>query len=119
MKTLETSSTNSSGPSAIAKRNKCHFAVEEVAYLDHLISAEGVKANPSKIEAMLSWPISKNPKSLRGFLRLNGYYRKFIKNCKMIVAPFTSLLKINAFKWNEDAGNAFNELKRVVTQPLS
>lgn len=38
-----------------------------------------------------------------------------IKNYKMIVAPLTSLLKINAFKWNEDVENAFNELKRVVT----
>lgn len=50
-----------------AKRSKCGFTITKIDYLGHLIS-DGVKANPSKISAMLEWPVPANLKSLRGFL---------------------------------------------------
>ncbi|XP_041011286.1 uncharacterized protein LOC121255061 [Juglans microcarpa x Juglans regia] len=63
-----------------AKKSKCHFACQEIEYLGHLISKEGVKANPRKLEAMINWPVPKTLKALRGFLGLTGYYRKFIQH---------------------------------------
>ena len=39
-----------------AKRNKCSFAQTEVEYLGHIISDQGVMANPKKVEGMMSWP---------------------------------------------------------------
>jgi hypothetical protein len=68
-----------------------------VDYLEHIISQQGVKANPGKIQTMVDWPFPSNIKSLRGFLGLTGYYRKFIKGYGSIVAPLTSMLKKNAF----------------------
>jgi hypothetical protein len=88
-----------------------HFGCQKVEYLGHVITEEGVEADPSKIEAMLKWHVPKNPKALRGFLNLTGYYKKFVKGYGGITAPLTSLLKNNSFNWNEKAERAFNQLK--------
>lgn len=57
-----------------AKASKCRFGVSEIDYLGHLISSNGVRADPSKLHAMLQWPVPLSIKSLRGVLGLTGYY---------------------------------------------
>jgi hypothetical protein len=101
-----------------AKKSKCHFGVNEIDYLGHFISEQGVRTNPSKIEAMSKWPTPSTIKSLRGFLGLTGYYRKFIRGYGVIAASLTALLrKKNAFKWSEDTTTTFQALKHAVTHP--
>ncbi|KAF5477262.1 hypothetical protein F2P56_003913 [Juglans regia] len=55
-----------------AKLSNCQFGVHEVDYLGHIVSGQGVKADPEKVEAMIEWPTPLNTKSLRGFLGLTG-----------------------------------------------
>ena len=62
-----------------AKRSKCKFACNEMEYLGHVIIGDGVHTDPKKIVAMQQWPTLTNIKSLRGFLGLTGYYKKFVK----------------------------------------
>jgi hypothetical protein len=57
-----------------ANPSKCAFGVQEVEYLGHIVSHEGVKFDPNKIKAMREWPIPKNLKKLRGLLVLTSYY---------------------------------------------
>jgi hypothetical protein len=57
-----------------AKISKCTFGKEEVEYLGHVISKEGVKVDPNKIKAIMEWPKPNNISKLRGFLGLTGYY---------------------------------------------
>ena len=99
------------------KMNKCTWAQPRVSYLGHCISAAGVEADPDKIEAMQAWPKPANPKALRGFLGLTGYYRRFIQGYGQIAAPLTAMLKKNNFQWTDKAESAFAELKKAMISP--
>ncbi|GKA70256.1 putative mitochondrial protein [Tanacetum coccineum] len=109
---LQTMRTNS----MFAKKNKRVFVLDQVKYLGHVISAKGVSTDPSKIEAMKNWPVPRNIKELRGFLRLTGYYRRFIKGFATISQPLSNLLKNNAFHWSTDAQISFENLKEAMIQ---
>lgn len=101
-----------------AKQSKCHFGSEEVIYLGHIISGEGVRTNSNKTKAMLNWPAPNSLQSLRGFLGLIGYYRKFIMGYDQLTSPLTDLLQKDSFHWDVATQYSFDQLKAVVTSPL-
>lgn len=73
--------------------DKSEFLCKEVEFLGHVITPEGVKPNPRKIEAITRFPIPKTAKEIKSFLGLLGYYRRFIKNFAKLTKPFTKCLK--------------------------
>jgi len=101
-----------------AKPSKCAFGVQEVEYLGHVVSREGVKVDPNKIKAIREWTIPKTLKKLRGFLGLRGYYRKFVKNYGQTTTTLTTLLKKEAFSWKEEETKDFEKLKEAMCTTL-
>jgi hypothetical protein len=97
------------------KRSKCSFGERSVAYLGHVISANGVAMDDDKVEAVASWPEPRSVRGVRGFLGLAGYYRKFIRDFGSIAAPLTRLLRKEAFAWTPEVAEAFTALKRALS----
>jgi hypothetical protein len=91
-----------------AKMSKCVFGVSQVEYLGHVISAQGVSTDPTKISAIAEWATPKSFTQLRSFLGLAGYYRRFIKGFGVICRPLHDLLKKGNFNWMAQHDAAFS-----------
>lgn len=100
--------------------DKCNLFRKEINYLGHIISAEGVRPDPKKTDAVEKFPIPNSVKKIREFLGLTGYYRRFIDNYAKISKPLTSLLqKDTEFVWGESQTEAFEALKnKLVNSPI-
>lgn len=73
--------------------DKTEFLKKETPFLGHIVTAEGVKPDPSKIKSIQQFPIPKTNKEIKSFLGLLGYYRKFIPNFAHLTKPMTACLK--------------------------
>lgn len=101
------------------KPKKCILFKDEVSFLGHVVSANGIQCDPQKIAAIKEWPVPENISDVRSFLGLASYYRKFIYNFSQIAYPLTRLTQKNRhFEWSEESENAFNTLKRLLTESL-
>ncbi|KAJ9561583.1 hypothetical protein OSB04_006743 [Centaurea solstitialis] len=84
----------------------------EVQFLGHLVNREGIKVDPTKIEAVIRWEVPNTPTEIRSFLGLAGYYRRFIPDFSKIVVPLTRLTQKNVkFVWGEEQQKAFELLR--------
>ncbi|XP_020209345.1 uncharacterized protein LOC109794301, partial [Cajanus cajan] len=85
-------------------------------FLVHVISAQGIVVDPTKVEAVLRWERPKSVTEVRGFVGLVGYYRIFIEGFSKIVMPLTQLTrKDHPFVWMEECEKSFQELKEKLT----
>ncbi|XP_043474040.1 uncharacterized protein LOC122506110 [Leptopilina heterotoma] len=97
--------------------DKCEFLRPELEYLGHLVTKDGIKPNPNKTKAVSEFKVPHNRTSLKSFLGLSGYYRKFIKNYSTIAKPLTELTKESKqFIWTPDCQKAFDTLKLSLCQ---
>ena len=67
--------------------------MNEVKFLGHVVSAEEVSVDESKVEAVAKWERPKNIFEIRSFLGLAGYYRRFVQDFSKIAAPMTHLTR--------------------------
>jgi hypothetical protein len=102
------------------KLSKCEFWMKQIAFLGHVISKGGIFVDPSKVYDVLSWNAPTSVSDIRSFLRLAGYYRRFIKGFSKISKAMTELLeKDRKLEWTPTCEASFQELKkRLTTAPI-
>ena len=99
------------------KLEKCCFFKKHIQYFGHLISADGIQPLPEKLESIAKIPAPKNPKEVKQFLGLVGYYRKFVPRFTDISRVLTHLTKKDVeFKWTPECENCFQILKEFLQQ---
>ncbi|KAL0313439.1 UNVERIFIED_CONTAM: Transposon Tf2-12 polyprotein [Sesamum radiatum] len=99
-----------------AKLSKCEFWINQVVFLGHVISGDGVMPDPAKVKAIMEWRVPKNATEVRSFLGLAGYYRRFVEGFSIIAGPLTKLLRKGVvFQWTEQCQRSFDELKKRLT----
>eukprot|EP00253_Pinus_taeda_P012064 PITA_12064 len=99
-----------------AKFSKCDFFKEEIQYLGHVISKDGIAVDPEKIKAVMDWPIPKDVADVRSFMGLAGYYRRFVEGFSKVAFPITSLQKKGKlFHWTPNCQKSFEQLKHLLT----
>ena len=77
-----------------------------------MVSSDGVRTDPSKIEIVRNWPTPKDKNELRSFLGLATYYRRFVKDFAKVARPLHQLTeKDRVFNWNNLCNSAFEKLK--------
>ena len=102
------------------KLSKCSFVQQQLYYLGHVLSPNGVSTDSSKLSIIQNCPSPANTKELRSFLGIAGYYRRFVQNFGMITRPLNDLLKKNTlFIWTETTEQAFQLLKQsLISAPV-
>lgn len=97
--------------------SKCAFGLSQVEFLGHVVSAEGIKPDPGKIQAVVDWPTPQCVRDVRAFLGLTGYYRRFVLHYAHLALPLTDLTKTDhPWQWRPEVeGQAFIALKEACT----
>ena len=94
------------------KKGKCAFMMRSIEYLGYIISADGVKPNPKKLEAVIAAPTPTDVSQLRSFIGLMNYYGKFIPNLASVLSPLYRLLQKNVvWRWGKQQRDAFEQAK--------
>ena len=100
-----------------AKLSKCDFWLKEVSFLGHIVSAEGIRVDPVKIQAIMNWKPPRNVTELRSFLA--GYYQRFVQGFSVIASSLTRLLwKGVKFEWDDKCQSSFERLKEILVEAL-
>ena len=102
------------------KFSKCEFWLPEVLFLRHIVSKEGIRVDPKKVEAVVGCERPTSVTEIHSFLGLASYYRRFIPGFSYISLPLTKLIYKNAkFIWSDQCEDSFRLLKeKLVSAPI-
>jgi hypothetical protein len=98
---------------------KSHFAMQEGKLLGHIMSRDGIKIDPKRVEAIDTINIPRNIKEIQSFLGKINFLRRFIPNFAETVKLITDMLKKNSeVKWTNKAKASFQHIKKVIIEAL-
>jgi hypothetical protein len=93
------------------------FAMKEGKLLGHIVSAEGVRIDPSRVEAIQTLSLPRSRKEVQAFLGKINFLRRFISNFAEMVKHITAMLrKGNEVKWTVEPRESFIQIKKALTE---
>ena len=100
--------------------DKCEFHTQSTRYLGLIISNEGIRMDPAKVEAIQEWETPRTVKDVQAFLGFANFYRQFIFKYSKLAAPLTAITRNGpngkpVFSWTPEADEAFQALKHAFT----
>jgi hypothetical protein len=100
--------------------SKCCFFRQNVDYLGFELSKDGIKPGSKKVQAVAHFPTPKDQHTVRQFIGLCSFFRRFIRNFAIIAKPLTSLLKKDCrWIWGEEQEKSFQILKsQLINKPI-
>ena len=102
--------------SLYAKLTKCEFAVQETRFLGLIVTTEGIKMDPAKVDTVVNWKTPTCLTDVQAFLGFGNFYRRFINRFSRLTAPLTRLTRKDVpFIWNAACERAFTDLKSAFT----
>ena len=95
---------------------KCEFAVSEIEFLGHRVSASGCTPLSKHTDVIKDFPVPSDKPALQRFLGLLNFYRRFMKNAAGVLAPLTNALKGpgKSLIWSEDLNSSFIKSKQLL-----
>ncbi|XP_051973262.1 uncharacterized protein K02A2.6-like [Xyrauchen texanus] len=97
-------------------KEKCFFGLKQIEILGHVVTTEGIKPDPRKVEAVCNAPRPENVAQLRSFLGTCGFLMKFVPNYANLSEPLRKLTRQGQkWQWSSEAENAFKRLKKELT----
>ena len=107
------------GAGFFLKLRKCEFMMQEMEYLGHTLSMNGVAPSKEKVQAIMNMPAPKNAKDVKRFMGLGSYYRKFIKNFSKRTVSMRKLTRNNTkFEWTDECAKEFDDIKLCLTSDV-
>ncbi|GBG73529.1 hypothetical protein CBR_g16872 [Chara braunii] len=98
-----------------ANRDKCEFVRQELEYLGHFVTPEGISPLSDKKKVVQEWLEPRNVTDVRSFLGLTGYYQRFIKGYSKIAAHLNKLqCEDRSFDFGEEARGSFFALRAAL-----
>jgi ribonuclease HI len=96
---------------------KSLFAMKEGKLLGHIVSAEGVRIDPSRVEAIQTLSLPRSRKEVQAFLGKINFLRRFVSNFAELVKHITTMLrKGNEVKWTVEPRESFVQIKKALTE---
>ena len=97
----------------VINKAKCIFGTQELDFLGHRISAEGVQPIPDRIKSLCECKAPTDRSSLQCFLGMINYYHRFLPHTASILAPLHAQVsgKGQRIDWSEDCQAAFQRAK--------
>ena len=95
---------------------KCQFYKDNVEYLGHNLSSEGIRPLSNKVDGILNAPTPTNVSELKSFLFMLNYYGKFLPNLSIEMKPLYNLLHQDVnWNWSKECKKAFEMAKRMIS----